>query len=70
MQKPEEDKHYAVKVIRAVPRYAESAQVEAAILKDLKSQGGCDQGIVYLKETFLNKSFGRSKSSVSNRCKS
>lgn len=31
----------AVKIVRAVSRYAESAKIEAKILKDLKSKGGC-----------------------------
>jgi len=31
----------AVKIVRAVSRYAESAKIEANILKDLKSKGGC-----------------------------
>ena len=58
---------WAVKVIRAVPRYAESAKFEAQILMDLHSKGGCAQGIVYLKETFTNKS-RQSYGSVSNMC--
>lgn len=44
------DKVYAVKVIRAVARYTESAKTEAKILRDLEKQGGCDFGIVYLRE--------------------
>jgi len=31
----------AVKVIRAVPRYAQSARIEAQILRELKNKGGC-----------------------------
>ena len=56
-----------MKVIRAVPRYTESAKVEASILSDLKRHGGCNRGIVYLRETFMNKS-NQSYGSVSNMC--
>ncbi len=35
------DEVVAVKIVRAVSRYAESAKIEANILKDLKSKGGC-----------------------------
>lgn len=44
----------AVKVIRAVKRYTESARIEADILNDLKRQGGCDLNIVELKEYFMH----------------
>lgn len=58
---------FAIKVVRAVPRYTESAKFEAQILKDLHTQGGCERGIVYLKETFMNKS-KQSYGNVSNMC--
>lgn len=39
---------YAVKIIRSVKRYTESAKVEADILKELKLNGGCNHNIVDL----------------------
>lgn len=51
-----------------MPRYAESAKFEAQILQDLQKQGGCDKGIVYLKETFINKSKQSFGGVVSNMC--
>jgi dual-specificity kinase len=48
-----DNQDYAVKVIRAVERYTESARIEIDILNDMKKQGGCQQGIVYLKEWFI-----------------
>ena len=62
-----EGETYAVKVVRAVPRYAESAKFEASILQDLQKQGGCQRGIVYLKETFTNRS-KQSYGTVKNTC--
>ena len=61
---------YAIKVIRAVPRYLESAEFEARILNDLKKKGGCERGIVYLKEQFVNKSKQSCKRSglTNNKC--
>lgn len=56
-----------MKVIRAVARYAESATFEANILEDLQRRGGCERGIVYLRETFTNKSL-QSFGNVSNVC--
>lgn len=47
-----ENKHYAIKVIRAVKRYNESAKIEADILIDIANKGGHNAGIVYLKEYF------------------
>jgi len=44
-----------VKVVRAVQRYTESAKIEADILQDLRRQGGCQRGIVNLKEFFMHK---------------
>lgn len=40
-------------MIRAVERYTESARIEIDILNDMKKQGGCQHGIVYLKEWFI-----------------
>ena len=63
------NKVYAVKVIRAVARYTESAKTEAIILRDLEKQGGCQYGIVYLKEWFMFKQFdARTKQRVTNMC--
>ena len=45
---------YAVKVVRAVQRYTESAKFEAQIMDDLQKQGGCNRGIVYQKEWFTH----------------
>lgn len=53
----------AVKIVRAVSRYAESAKIEANILRDLKSKGGCGQNIVDLRDYFDHKS-----SNVANTC--
>ena len=63
----DEEKTYAVKVVRAVARYTESAKFEATILKDLHTKGGCERGIVYLKETFTNKS-KQSHGTANNMC--
>jgi len=41
-------KIHAVKMIRSVKRYTESAKVEADILRQLKNKGGCDHNIVDL----------------------
>jgi len=41
-------------VIRAVARYTDSARIEVDILEDMKRRGGCDKGIVHLKEYFIN----------------
>ena len=43
----------AVKVIRAVKRYTESARIEVDILQDLKQKGGCENYIVELKDHFM-----------------
>ena len=45
---------YAVKVVRAVQRYTDSAKFEAQIMDDLQKQGGCNRGIVYQKEWFTH----------------
>lgn len=44
----------AVKVIRAVPRYTDSARIEADILKDLKAKGGVTNHVVDLKHYFYH----------------
>jgi dual-specificity kinase len=49
------DEVVAVKIVRAVSRYAESAKIEANILRDLKSKGGCGQNIVDLRDFFEHK---------------
>ena len=49
------DANVAVKVVRAVSRYADSAKIEANILKDIKSKGGCDKNIVDLIDFFEHK---------------
>ena len=36
----------AVKVVRAVERYTDSAKIEAKILCDIKKEGGCQNFIV------------------------
>lgn len=43
-----------MKVIRAVERYSDSARIEVDILNELRKVGGCNQGIVYLKEWFVH----------------
>jgi serine/threonine protein kinase len=48
----------AVKVIRAVKRYTESAKIEAEILNDLKKKGGDCNYIVDLKESFVHRNLG------------
>ena len=55
----------AVKVIRAVPRYTESAKIEADILAYLKRKGGCDNGIVDLKDWFMHTS---GNGAIQNMC--
>ena len=50
----QETQEWAVKVIRAVQRYSDSARIEVEILEDMKRRGGCDKGIVYLKEYFIH----------------
>ena len=47
-------KEWAVKVIRAVARYTDSARIEVDILEDMKRRGGCEKGIVYLKDYFIH----------------
>lgn len=49
----------AVKIVRAVQRYNESAKIEASILQDLKAKGGCENNIVDLKDFFEHKSQGK-----------
>ena len=64
-----ENRVYAVKVIRAVPRYVQSAKTEAQILKELQEQGGCERGIVYLKEWFTHHSYdAKTKQHSANMC--
>jgi serine/threonine protein kinase len=46
----------AVKIVRAVSRYAESSKIEANILRDLKTKGGCEKNIVDLRDFFEHKS--------------
>jgi dual-specificity kinase len=53
----------AVKIVRAVSRYAESAKIEAKILQDLKSKGGSALNIVDLRDFFEHKS-----SNIANTC--
>lgn len=68
-QEISEDRIYAVKVIRAVPRYTESAKTEAEILRDLQKQGGCERGVVYLKEYFMHRSIdSKTKKRITNMC--
>ena len=47
METYKEESVYAVKVVRAVQRYTESAKFEAQIMDDLQKQGGKNRGIVY-----------------------
>ena len=58
------EKIYAVKVVRAVKRYTESAKIEADILQDLRQKGGCQHGIVHLKEYFMHET----SKSTENMC--
>jgi len=44
------NENVAVKVVRAVSRYTDSAKIEAKILYDIKNKGGCDKNIVELKD--------------------
>jgi hypothetical protein len=53
----------AVKVVRAVERYTDSAKIEAKILCDIKKEGGCQNFIVDLKDFFTH-----SEGNVSNTC--
>jgi dual-specificity kinase len=48
-------KSYAVKIIRGVKRYNESAETEAHILEDINAKEGYKKGIVYMKEMFIHK---------------
>lgn len=48
----------AVKVIRAVKRYIESAKVEADILNDLRKKGGDQNYVVDLKDFFMHRDRG------------
>jgi len=64
-----ENRIYAVKVIRAVQRYTESAKTEASILRDLQRNGGCERGVVYLKEWFMHRSLDpRTRQKITNMC--
>ena len=45
---------HAVKMIRSVKRYTESAKVEAEILKKLRLNGGSDHHIVDLVDQFTH----------------
>eukprot|EP00349_Pseudokeronopsis_sp_Brazil_P011912 CAMPEP_0202971718 /NCGR_PEP_ID=MMETSP1396-20130829/30087_1 /ASSEMBLY_ACC=CAM_ASM_000872 /TAXON_ID= /ORGANISM="Pseudokeronopsis sp., Strain Brazil" /LENGTH=92 /DNA_ID=CAMNT_0049701403 /DNA_START=191 /DNA_END=465 /DNA_ORIENTATION=+ len=47
-------KVYAIKVIRGVKRYNESAEIEARILLDMKAAGGDREGVVRLQEKFVH----------------
>lgn len=47
---------FAVKMIRSVQRYTESAKVEAFILRELKAKGGCNHNIVNLESQFTHES--------------
>ena len=49
-----ENKYYAVKIIRSVKRYNESAKIEANILLDIMKKGGSQAGVVLLKEYFIH----------------
>ena len=50
---------YAVKVIRSVKRYIESAQTEARYLREIRDKRGCENGIVLMHENFtITKSDG------------
>jgi dual-specificity kinase len=49
-------KNFAVKMIRSVKRYTESAKVEADILRELKLNGGCNHNIVDLVSQFTHES--------------
>ena len=48
----------AVKMIRSVHRYTESAKVESFILRELKAKGGCNHNIVDLVSSFTHNSPG------------
>lgn len=38
-----------------MPRYNDSAKIEAKILNDIKNKGGFQKGIVYMQEVFSHK---------------
>ena len=50
-------------------RYSESAKTEAQILRDLQRHGGCERGIVYLKEWFVHRSIdAKTRQRLKNMC--
>jgi serine/threonine protein kinase len=48
----DERSNYAVKIIRCVRRYNQSAQYEVSILKDIVKRGGTSEHLVHLYEQF------------------
>ena len=54
----------AIKVVRAVERYAHSAKIESNILTDIKNKGGCQNYIVELQDYFIH----TSPNKVQNTC--
>tara|TARA_B110000285_G_C15093942_1_gene600772 strand:+ start:597 stop:962 length:366 start_codon:yes stop_codon:yes gene_type:complete len=46
--------YYAVKIIRAVPRYNSSAKIEIKILNDVRNKGGHEHNLVLLHENFTH----------------
>lgn len=48
--------YYAIKVIRAVKRYNQSAKIEIKILNDVRNKGGANNNLVLLHESFTHKS--------------
>ena len=47
--------YYAVKIIRAVPRYNSSAKIEINILTDVRKKGGASHNLVLMHESFIHK---------------
>ena len=46
---------YAVKIIRAVKRYNQSAKIEINILNDVKKKGGNEHNLVLMHESFTHR---------------
>lgn len=53
-QNVKDNHYYAVKIIRAVKRYNQSAQIEIKILEDLRNKGGDKFNLVLLHEHFMH----------------
>lgn len=49
--------YYAIKIIRAVKRYNQSAKIEVNILNDVKKRGGTSHNLVHMYESFTHKEY-------------